>query len=534
MLNYLYKKLKFIELKKQADYNKTENKKIPSPKLSSDLEENMAHFRRILGDSPDIIYRELRIGSKMQIKAALIFLDGIAKKDVIDKHVLKPLLNDTRLHRMENEFEFQTLDIIKEGILSAESIRQTVFINKSIDECLSGNTIFLMDGCNKALIIHSTDWKSRNIEEPKTEVTVRGPREGFSESILINISLLRHKIKNPNLTFETMQIGTQTRTSICISYIKGIANKKLVKEVKQRLSKIHTDAILESGYIEQFIEDEPYSIFPTVGNCEKPDTAAAKILEGRVAILVDGTPFVLTVPMLFIEGFQSGEDYYSRPFLSSLIRILRILSFLITILTPAAYVMLSTFHQELIPTKLLFTMAADHEGVPFPAVMEAFLMLITFEILREAGVRLPRPVGQAVSIIGALVLGEAAVSAGLVGGLMIIVVSITAISSFVIPTFTDVTSILRIVFLILAGSLGIFGIGMGSLVVLIHVVSLNSFGTPYFYPFAPFDKTDLKDTFIRTFLWKMITRPKLIKPENTKREASDLKPTPPRQDKSSN
>jgi spore germination protein KA len=307
-----------------------------------------------------------------------------------------------------------------------------------------------------------------------------------------------------------------------------VVNPKLIEEVKERLNRIDTDAILESGYIEQFIEDAPLSIFPTIGNSEKPDTAAAKILEGRVAILVDGTPFVLTLPMLFVEGFQNSEDYYSRTYFASFIRLLRFFCFFISVLAPTIYVVLTTFHQELIPTKLLFTLANNREGIPFPGAIEAFLMIITLEILREAGVRLPRPVGQAVSIVGALVLGEAAVSAGLVGPLMVITISLTALSSFVVAVYTDVTSILRMFFLILGSVLGIFGVAVGELVVLIHLASLRSFGSPYLSPFAPLTTRDLKDTFMRVPMWAMHTRPRTIGWHNIKREEEGLKPHPPK------
>ncbi|HEX3030424.1 MAG TPA: spore germination protein, partial [Clostridia bacterium] len=295
-----------------------------------------------------------------------------------------------------------------------------------------------------------------------------------------------------------------------------------ISEIKIRLNRIHTDAVLESGYIEAFIEDAPFSIFSTVGNSEKPDTAAAKILEGRAAILVDGTPFVLTVPMLFIESFQSSEDYYSRPFYSSLVRAIRYLGYFITIIAPAAYVALTTFHQELIPTLLLFTVAAGHEGIPFTSVIEALIMIVIFEILREAGVRLPKPIGSAVSIVGALVIGESAVSAGLIGPIMVIVVALTAISSFVIPAQTDSASILRYFLLILAGLIGGFGIIMGVLLVFIHLASLRSFGTPYLSPIAPFVPTDMKDSFIRMSLRKMVTRPSLIGSNRYRQKTSDL------------
>lgn len=520
MFRYLYKKMNFFKLKRENeerfDYrNDSSNGK--GIKLSTDLKQNLVMLKDILGNSTDIIYREFYFGENSQVHGALIFLEGLSNKQLINDNIMKPLMYDLKLWNVSKSLS-KNLDYIENTMVSAGNVKRISYINEIIDACLSGDTIFLMESCNEAIDIHSKAWEGRGIEEPKTEAVVRGPREGFTETMATNMALIRRKIKNPNLAFETMQIGKQTNTSVCLIYLKGVVNLKLVAEVKNRLRKINTDAILESGYIEQFIEDDSSSIFPTIGNSEKPDTAAAKILEGRVCILVDGTPFALTVPMLFVEGFQSAEDYYSRPFFASMLRVLRFICFEITVLAPATYVMLATFHQELIPTTLLFTMAAGREGVPFPAIMEAGLMVITFEILREAGVRLPRPVGQAVSIVGALVIGEAAVSAGLVGGLLVIVVALTAVSSFVVPVYTDVCAILRIVYLILAGTLGIFGVGVGMLAILVHIVSLRSFGSPYLSPLAPLTDEDIKDSFFRAPLWKMNTRPRVIGWHNITRE----------------
>ncbi|WP_123052842.1 spore germination protein [Clostridium sp. JN-1] len=529
MFKYIYKKLNFIRLKNLGILDENIEDNTEQVKLSCDLNENIKILKNILGGSDDIVYRAFSFGENNKMNAAIIFLSDMVKGSSVN-NIMMQLFNYNKLNNMEIKVELNDMDIIKSNIISVGEVNKTQYINEVVDGCLSGDAVLLIDGLDESLIIYSRDYKGRRVEESKTEAVVRGPREGFSENISINISLLRHKIRNPNLTFKSIRIGRQTRTSIYIVYLKGIANPKLVGEVCKRLKRINTDAILESGYIEQFIEDTPYSIFPTVGNSEKPDTAAAKILEGKVGILVDGTPFILTVPMLFIEGFQNAEDYYSRTYYSSILRILRFICFIITILLPATYVMLAAFHQELIPTTLLFTIAAGREGVPFPAIMEAGLMVITFEILREAGVRLPRPIGQAVSIVGALVIGQAAVSAGLVGGILVIVVALTGVSSFVVPVFTDTASILRIILLILSGTLGIFGVGLGLLVTLIHVVSIRSFGTPYLSPLAPLEKDDLKDSFIRTHMWKMSKRPHNIGVKNIKRQGENLKPEPPKDD----
>lgn len=491
--------------------------------LSHNLTSNLARLKKIFGTSNDIVIREFNIGRKGQIKGALLFVEGMTDKLLINESLIKPLMYGIPYSGTE---EVVTIDTIMKSMISIGSAEQVSSISEVVDGCLSGDTALLIDGLNEALILNTKGWDSRGVEEPKTESVVRGPREGFTETLRVNTALLRRKIKNPDLTLEPMKIGRRTKTDVCILYLKGVANPRLIEEIRRRLNRIDIDGIMESGYIEQFIEDAPYSIFSTIANSEKPDVVAAKLLEGRAAILVDGTPFVLTVPMLLIESFQSAEDYYSRPYFASLIRMMRILAYGIGTLAPAVYVALTTFHQELIPTPLLFTLASSREGIPFPAVLEALVMLIAFEILREAGVRLPRPVGSAISIVGALVIGEAAVSAGLIGAPMVIVVSLTAVSSFVVPAQTDSQVILRYIFLLLAGFMGGFGIAIGLLGVVIHLAALRSFGTPYLSPVAPLSVRDLKDTFIRAPIWAMIARPRTIARHDPKRQEFRLDPTP--------
>lgn len=527
MVRLLIKKLKFLTMK--AENSRT----VPNAEddaLSEDLAINLDRLKVILGNSGDVILREFSFGSKKEMKSALVFIDGLIDKNSVNDNVIKPLMYQSRMAFKEDPSKLHNIDYIRTALMSVVNIKQTSSMEQVVDDCLSGNTVFLLNGSDQALTIASYGWKTRSIEEPKTEAVVRGPREGFTETLATNIALLRRKIKSSDLSFISMTIGKRTKTFVSIAYVKGLANESLIQEIKYRLGKINTDSILESGYIEQFIEDAPFSIFPTVGNSEKPDTVAAKLLEGRAAVLVDGTPFVLTVPLLFIENFQSAEDYYSRPYFASLIRMLRFLAYTISILAPAIYVILSSFHQELIPTPLLFTMAAAHEGVPFSAAIEAGIMIITFEILREAGVRLPRPVGQAVSIVGALVIGESAVSAGLIGAPMVIVVAITAVSSFVIPAQTDATAILRIVMLILAGFMGGFGLLVGLLGLMVHLVSLRSFGSPYLSPMAPLTVRDLKDLFIRAPIWAMLNRPRAIIWKDSQRQGTDNRPQKPDND----
>ncbi len=525
MISFLLNKLKLLGVFNQN--SKVEEKeKLTELNLSFNLENNLKTLKEIIGESDDIIIRRFNISDDNNTKAAIIYIDGLANINLISNSLLQPLIQN----RNGINYTIKNLDLIEEKILLSSDICKHNTFNTTIEVCLSGNTVLLIDGFNQSLSISSQSWENRGVQEPKTEVVVRGPREGFTETIRSNTSLLRRKIQSPELTFDTLKIGERTKTTVSITYMKDIVNPLLVKEVKRRLKRIKTDSILESGYIEQFIEDNPFSPFPTIGNTEKPDNLAAKLLEGKIGILVDGTPFVLTVPQLFTENFQNAEDYYSRPFLSNFIRILRYLSFAISLLAPAIYVALTSFHQEIIPTPLLFTMAASKEGVPFPSIVEALIMTIAFEILREAGVRLPIPVGQAVSIVGALVIGDAAVSAGLISAPMVIVIAFTAIASFVVSSLYDVISILRIFFILLAGIMGGVGISIGSIIVLIHLASIRSFGVPYLMPLAPLTLSDLKDIFIRPPIWAMSNRPKFADKDDPQRQAFRLKPTPPDED----
>ncbi len=506
MFHLFGQKYRLWRLMVENQENLEENTQNESPdNLGEKLAYNLASISERLGKSPDIIIREFNFGQKEAISAAIIYIDGLTDKSQIDRDILSPLLAEAK--KTDSFLPENLLTLVQRKVIPVGEVKIKSNIDKIVDSILSGNTVLLIEGIDESLIISTQGWEKRAIEEPASEVVVRGPREGFTETLRTNTSLIRRKIHNSNLTFEVMSIGKRTNTDVCIAYIKGIADDKLITEIKRRLKRINTDSILESGYIEEFIEDAPFSIFPTIARSERPDTVAGKLLEGRAAILVAGTPFVLTVPILFIEVFQSPEDYYSRAYYGSLVRWVRYIAFVLSTLLPAIYVSLLSFHQELIPTPLLVTLAASREGLPFPVVIEALSMGLIFEILREAGIRLPRPIGQAVSIVGALVIGQAVVSAGLVGAPMVIVVALTAIASFVIPALADASAFLRVALTIMAGFLGAFGVIIGLLGLLIHLASLRSFGAPYLSPVAPFFATDLKDVIVRAPWWAMLFRP---------------------------
>lgn len=532
MFRYIAKKICFAQIKKVNKEQQEPYGKNYDESLTSDLNENLNILKNILSSSNDVVIHEFCFGRDRKTRGAIVYIQGMVNRDAIDKTILKPLMYDALMLESNIFMNLNNVNSIKENVLTISDVAMISLVRDLLDDLLSGETILLIEHSTEALSINTRQWKHREVKEPLTEAVVRGSREGFTESIQLNTTLLRRIIKDPNLCLEELKIGDKTRTEVCIAYQKDIADPELVQEIRTRLDKIHVDAILESGYIEQFIEDAPFSIFSTVANSERPDKVAAKILEGRVAIFIDGTPFVLTVPMLFVESFQSSEDYYSRTFFSSVIRFIRFIAYMISILAPATYVALTIFHQELIPTQLLISIAAGHESVPFPAVLEAGLMSLTFDILREAGVRLPKPVGSAVSIVGALVIGQSAVQAGLISPLMVIVVSLTAITSFVVPSQTDSSAILRYILLALAGFAGGFGILMGLIITLIHLATLRSFGMPYLWPIAPLSLSGLKDTFIRMPIWSMVSRPKPMTSNNYYRMSSNLMPSSKENDNS--
>jgi len=419
-------------------------------------------------------------------------------------------------------------ETIKRSLVNLGEINEHGCLWEASLTVLSGDTLLLVEGTDKVLSVNTRGLPQRGIEEPKRETGVRGPHEGFVENFRTSIAQLRMRIKSPDLTIETMRGGSHTNTDVAFCYMKGIANPKVVEEVRRRLRRItHTDHLLESGNIEELIEDDPYSPFPQVENTERPDKAASQVLEGRVIIFTDTSPFVLIVPTLFWQFIQSSDDYYQR-WMGSFIRVIRIIGLFMALFLPSVYVALTTYHQEMLPFGLILAIASSREGIPFPAFVEAFLMEVIFELLREAGIRLPMQIGQAVTIIGALLIGEAAIMANLVSPAMVIVVAATGIASFLVPGFNLAIAlrILRFGIIILAGTLGLFGVMIALILLTTHLVSLRSFGIPYTAPLAPLNLRDLKDVLIRPPLWALDKRPHSIRTRDTRRQDRDLKPEP--------
>ena len=475
--------------------------------IFNELDKNISKYKEVFGDKSDLSVRLLQGGHD---KLAILYIDTLVEKEIIDQHVI---------HEINNQF-LQIPESVDKVILSTNKMKELKTHEDVTKHLLQGYSIILIDGKNIAYAADTEGGERRAVSESTAETIVRGPKESFNESIMTNIGLIRKRIRSPKLQVFKKTVGKESQTSVGVLSLDGIAKDEIVEEVISRIDKIKIDGVLESLYIEELIEDpKQYTPFPTVFNSERPDRIAAGLLEGRIAILVDGTPVALLVPATMGQFLTSNEDYYQRYDIATLMKLLRGFSFLLSIILPGFYVSLLTYHQEMIPTPLLVAITGQREGVPFGVAIEVAIMEVTFEILREAGIRLPKTVGSAVSIVGGLVLGQAAVEAGLVGQATVIVVALTAICSFTAPSYNIAITarMLRFILLILSAVLGAFGLIFGLLFILVHLNSLRSFSVPYLAPLVPFHKEDWKDLFIRA-PWKyMKQRPDEITNDNQNR-----------------
>jgi spore germination protein KA len=502
----------------QSGNNSVEN-------IYSSLSANLDTIKQKTGNSSDIMIRQLKMGANFDIEIAIVYVEGIVDNQSIQEFLLESIMKDNHKETVnkQNAFDLISEDMITIGNVSSINTWNDLFLS-----LLAGDTLILVDETDQALSVGTKGGERRAITESSTQMVVRGPKEAFTESSETNIAMIRRIIKSPDLWVESMKIGRVTQTDVTMMYIHGIAHDQIIEEIRQRLHKIDIDSVLESGYIQQLIEDQTLTTFPTIYDTERPDIVAGNLLEGRIAIFVDGTPFVLIAPAVFIQFFQSAEDYYVRFDISTSIRFLRVVMFIISLIAPATYVAVTTFHQEMVPTQLIVAIAAQRESVPFPAFVEALLMEVTFEILREAGIRLPKAIGSAVSIVGALVIGQAAVQASIVSPAMVIIVSITAIANFATPSFAMAISIrlMRFLFMICAAVFGFYGIILALLMMVVHLCSLRSFGIPYMAPLAPFIPSNNEDTVVRLPWWNLRKRPRLIS-ANSRREGTNQRPHPP-------
>lgn len=444
-----------------------------SGRLSSDVHRIM----NVIGHNFDVVLRQFFI-EYADSQAALLYIHGQADIDTIHSYIIKPLLRTGQGSGKSDGFSLKRC--IAELVEIGEML-ESPFPPDAVRCILSGDAVLLVDGLNECFMFAVAKSPSRQVEESVTESLVRGSREGFVERLSVNISLLRGRIKDPAFTMVKYEVGRRSRTGVVVAYIANIADKQIVEEVKRRIEKIDIDEIPESGYIEQLIEDHHITLFPQVINTERPDKAATALMKGKVAILTDGTPIALLVPITFSMLLHSPEDNYERWWIGSLLRVLRYVIVFFALFLPSIYIALVSFQQGLIPTKLAISITTSREGVPFPTFVEALIMEMTIEILREAGIRLPKPIGQAVGIVGGLVIGQSAVEAGIVSPIMVIVVALTAISSFAFPHYSAAIAIriLRFVMMLAAALFGLYGLIMASVLLIGHLAKLKSFGVDY-------------------------------------------------------
>lgn len=480
--------------------------------IKKNIDENIAYLEQRFEDFGDMVKRKFTIGDKVRKDVYISYIDVMTDKNFIDE-IIDIIMIDIRQVKPEgDELKESFLDALKNGGLATTDFFEERDFEKVVEEILTGNTVFLIDGFDTAIILSTKGFPRRSVGTADTEIVVQGSKEAFTETFRVNSVLIRRRIRDTNLKLKQMRIGKRSKTDIGIMYMKDIARDEVVKEVEKRLSMIDIDGILDSGYIEQFIEDDYKSPFPQMQMTERPDKVAAALLEGRVAIIVDNTPFVIIVPTILVSFYQSSEDYYQRWEIMSLTRILRYIAGAIALFLPGLYLAISVYHPSMIPMELILKMAEARASVPIPAVLEIVLMEIAFETLREAGIRMPAATGNTLGIVGGIIIGQAAVEAGLVSPIVVIVIALTAICSFAIPNIALVAGyrIVKYFIIIMSSLLGFFGFWLGILVCLIHLVTLKSFGVPYLYPFVSVEKyglNDMKDTILKLPIFMLRKRP---------------------------
>ena len=465
-------------------------------------------IKRDFGESADLLIRPATVGGK---KAVYVAIEGLLDKELLEEHVIKPL-SDPR------PVDF---DKLEERIFLSSPVKRARTAEDAEEEIASGATALIIEGQEDIFLFSAKKYERRSVEEPPTSSVIKGPREGFTEDVAVNAALLRRRLKNKSLVIREMTVGKYTSSKVLVCYLSDVAAKKTVDLVTKRLSHIEIDGVIDSSYLTKFLEDDPGSLFPQVGSFEKPDVVAAKLLEGRVAILSDGSPIALTVPHVLIESFQDSQDYFKRNSRVTVTRFLRLFGAVIALFLPAAFVAVQEFQYQVLPLKFLITIVNSTNGTPLSPTLEMVLVLLIFDILNEASVRMPRYVGMALSIVGAIVLGETAVSAGLLSSPAVLVTALSSIGLYLVPDDVGTYSLLRLIFVAAAALVGLLGIIFAMLILVKHLVTLQSFGANYTSPYSPLLNKDLKDGFIKSELPEMCARPETIDNQNPTRIKKD-------------
>ena len=475
--------------------------------FTSSLNENLQAIKKFL-PAEDILSYAFQTSDN--VPCAIVYADGIVNKELLGRLVAQPLSFLELKTAKEKKTLVQTTTRFPE-------LKNVETIHDAVKEILDGNSLLLVDKIPIGFIVGAKLLPVRAIMEPPTDVAVKGPREGFIEDIKTNMALVRKRLKSPDLRLETVRVGRRSDTAVCICYLEGISSENVKEQIKKKLSELDIDSIPDSSYISAFLSPRKHSIFRSVGTTEKPDIFTAKIAEGRVGVLVDGSPIALTLPFLAVEDFQTAEDYFVSPFSATIFRLLRVLSLFVSILLPAFYISAQLFKAQLLPLGLTLTIASGTRELPLSPSMEMFVVLLLLEILKEASIRMPKYVGMSLSVVGALVLGETAVSAGILSTPAIIVVAFSGICLYTVPNFVETGSVLRWLFLLVGGGLGPFGIVLLSTFVLFYMLSADSYGAPYLAPFSPLIRKDIRDSVVKYDMESLSTRPKFLKSKNKTR-----------------
>ncbi len=460
--------------------------------ISRSLEENIANVKTYTNGSTDVIIKR---GMVCCNNIAVFMCEGMAGMSTVSTLVYEKL-ND--VGNKEKLLPDALMERLFNVYLTAVEQIEVKNLGDLVLKMHSGFAVILAEGSTRCIAIGVQGFQYRSVSEPETELNVRGSREGFVEVIRFNMAMVRRRIKSPTLVFELSQLGERSKTDIALCYISDKVSPKLVADVKKRLKHIKLNTILESGYIQPFLEGKGNEFFSECGICERPDVLAAKLYEGRVGILVDGTPIALVVPTLFIESFQTLDDYTQKPYYAVFLRIVRMAAFIITLFLPGAYVAIASFSPELLPSALLLNLAAAEQAAPFSLLTECLMIHFMYEILREAGIRLPKPIGSALGVVGGLVIGDITVSTGLVGAPMVLIVALSGLCSFVVPSMYERVVVLRFVFIFAGGLFGLFGLALAGGAMLLMMCRLNTYGVPYMAPISPFTAKASRDMLVRS------------------------------------
>jgi spore germination protein len=449
------------------------------------MDNYLDYIKNKLKDNFDVKYRTT---DNVSGKITLIFIDNLCDSKFISEYIMAPLVL--------TEIPIDNIQVLETKILYSNILGPVKSYEDALIHILSGDVVIVFDYINDAMFCEAKGFAKRSVTVPQTEAVVKGPREGFTESLVDNVSMIRRKVKNSNMKIETFVVGKRSNTTVAVSYIEGVAPRKLVDEVKGKISSSKQNFILESNYIQELFQSNKSS-FDTVSYTEKPDVVASKIMEGRVAVIVDGSPFVISLPGFFLENFHTGDDYYANKFLANSTRLLRWGAYFIATFLFGIYVAIVTYHFSLIPSVFVFRLSVARAGVPFPTVVEVILMITFFQIIREAGLRLPQPIGQAMSIVGALILGDAAIGAGLTSEITVFIVALGSISFFLIPKLAGPTYIWSVILILFGAFLGLPGFYVGFFMLVTHLAGLESCGYPYLFPLGTLKNLKYKDIFYR-------------------------------------